>query len=74
MFLCAFPLLHCNILNSMHRQIRLHELFDKDNHLQALAVESATSPEGKHPLYYFFPLYTSFLSRLVSLTHSKYLK
>ena len=33
--------------HDMHRQIRLHELFDRDNHLQALAVESATSPEGE---------------------------
>ena len=34
--------------HDMHRQIRLNELFDQDNHLQALAVESATSPEGKY--------------------------
>lgn len=33
--------------HDMHRQIRLNELFDQDNHLQALAVESATSPEGE---------------------------
>ena len=33
--------------HDMHRQIRLNELFDQDNHLQALAVETATSPEGE---------------------------
>lgn len=32
--------------HDMHRQIRLNELFDQDHHLQALAVESATSPEA----------------------------
>jgi hypothetical protein len=33
--------------HDLHRQVRLNQLFDNDNHLLSLALESPISPEGK---------------------------
>ena len=34
-----------NVRNQIHRSVRIHELFDHDSHLTAIASESASSPE-----------------------------
>jgi hypothetical protein len=33
------------VQNQIHRSVRIHELFDHDSHLTALASDSATSPD-----------------------------
>lgn len=38
--------------HDLHRQVRLNQLFDNDNHLLSLALESPISPEGKLQLLY----------------------
>ncbi|KAL7539301.1 hypothetical protein ACHAXR_009291 [Thalassiosira sp. AJA248-18] len=34
-----------NVQDQIHRSVRIHELFDHDSHLTAIASESATSPD-----------------------------
>ena len=33
------------VQNQIHRSVRIHELFDHDSHLTALASDGATSPD-----------------------------
>lgn len=34
-----------NVQNQIHRSVRIHELFDHDSHLTAIATDGATSPD-----------------------------
>ena len=40
----AFSCVH----DEMHRTIRFRQVFEHDNHLTAMAIDSPTSPEGRH--------------------------